>query len=264
MVTSSSWRIFWQFLKRDIYIHAKRLSTYLINFVLLYPMVYIICYGYIQARSYFGVDQPTQSTIFFCGTILLLIMSLTFELTIGLLFDMENERTIDYRMILLDPKLVLLEQIVFTSGLTFLLMAPFFPVAKLFLGSALETTNASWPLIGLFLLLSCICFSAYHVFIACALNNSKQIVHLWMRGNWPMISMGGFWVPWYTMYHYSPVLGKLLLVNPVIYATEGIKHSFVPSGEFIPVGYCIGALILFSCIFIVAAWHIFKKKVDHI
>ncbi len=257
-------RIFFEFLRRDFYVYFKRINTYAINFIILYPLTYIISFAYIQAKAYFGAENVTQATIFFAGNVILLIMSLAFECTILLLFDLENERTIDYRITLINPRLILFEQILFTTLFSFLLLAPFFPLTTFILRTQFDSAHTSWPLLFIMLFLTCLCCAAYHMFIACALKSSKQIVHFWMRCNLPLITFGGFLTPWYIMNQYSSIIGKMSLLNPFLYATEGIRQAIVGGTMFFSIACCTLVLIIFSCIFSFLACHLFKKKVDHI
>lgn len=256
--------VFAQLLKRDFYVYFKRASTYALNFIVLYPLVSIISYAYLQSKTYFGAQNVTQGTIFFAGSIVLLILSLTFELTILLLFDLENERTIDFRIVLLDPYLVLLEQIVFTTLFSFLMMIPFFPITKLILQDNFDTSNTSWPLLFLIIFLSCLACASYNLLVACALKSSNQLSHLWIRCNLPLLTLGGLWVPWYVVYEYAPGLGLLTLLNPLLYCTEGTRQALIGGTQFLPIGLCMLALLLFSLIFAGISCYLFKKKVDHI
>lgn len=257
-------RIFFQFLYRDFYVYLKRIQTYAINFIVLYPLTYIVSFAYIQAKAYFGIDNITQATIFFSGNVILLAMSLAFEFTIILLFDLENDRTIDYRITRLDPLLVLLEHIVFTTLFSFILLLPFFPITALVLQKNFDISHISWPLLFLMLFLSCLCCATYHLLVACALKNSKQIVHFWMRCNLPLMTLGGFWVPWYIMNQYSQYLGILTLFNPLLYATEGMRQAIIGGNMFLSASSCGLGLIIFSLIFTILTSWLFKKKVDHI
>lgn len=256
--------IFYQFCVRDFYIYAKRINTYIINFVILYPLTYIISFAFIQGQAYFGTNHSAEVTLFFAGNILLLMMSVTFELLISILFDLENTRTIEYRMLILPPRLVLLQQLFFTTLFSFILMIPFFPLSKLILGDIFVSTHTSWPLLMLMVFLSCLCCSAYNLLFSCALKNSRQIVHFWMRINIPLMNFGGFWAPWFIMNEFSPTLGILTQLNPLLYATEGIKQSIIPHKSFFSIGTCCTAIIGFSIICVVLSWYFFKKKVDHI
>lgn len=262
--TQRSLLLFLAFLKRDLYVYYKRIASYALNFVILYPLVSIISYAYLQSKTYFGAHNATQSTIFFAGSILLLILSLTFELTVLLLFDLENERAIDFRMIMLSPRLVLLEHVIFTTLFSFVMMVPFFPITKLCLQNSFDTSNTSWPLLFAVLLLSCLCCSAYNLLVMCALKNSNQLSHLWIRCNLPLLSLGGLWVPWHIMDLYSSTLGTVTLLNPFLYCTEGVRTAIIGSSDFLPIGICLMALTIFSLIFIQVSWFLFKKKVDHI
>lgn len=257
-------RIFFQFFLRDLYTYGKRIHTYILNFIVIYPTTYIIAFGYIQAKSYFGAENYTQATIFFAGNIILLIISLTFELTITQLFDLEHNRVTDYYITILHPRLVIVHRILFSTVFAFIAMLPFFPLSSMLLGRNFDTTQTNWITLLWILFLTCFCCSCYHMAVTCALRRSSQIVHFWMRLNLPLITIGGFWAPWHTMNYYSPALGIITLINPLLYATEGIRQALIPDTLFFSIESCSLALIAFSGIFMVISWYLFKLKVDHI
>jgi ABC-type multidrug transport system permease subunit len=256
--------ILWYFFRRDICAHTKQLYKQLIDFSLIYPVQYAICFAYLQARLFFGTQNIKQVTVFFAGSILVIILVFTFRLTVDLLFDLQNERFIDYQITMLSPRLVLLERIVFASLYTFILTVPFYPVAKIVLRNHIETSHASWLHLWIILFAGALCLSAYHQCATLILKRGEQLSSLWARVNFVLITFGGFWVPLHAMHDYSPLFAYFMQLNPALYVSEGLRQALVGGPEFLSFWHCLIALLLFSGVFIVASWYLFKKRVDHI
>ena len=233
-----------------------------INYALIYPTVFAIQTGYLQATSYFGGGDPQINTVLFAGTILLIMMLFTYKQNIELLFDLEQQRYVDYQITLLNPFLVLLERILFTGLYTFLIALPFYPVAGFLLPSLVDLSNANWLHVALILFAGSLCLSAYHLMAACMLKRSSNISSLWNRANNVLITLGGFWIPWYVMYQYSKTLGYLVYLNPAIYLTEGLKGAVTGNPIFLPFGLCLAMLYLFTVLFTGLCWLSFKRRVD--
>ncbi len=255
--------IFFQFLWRDTYIYLKKTKAYLINYALIFPAIFSISIAYLQANIFFGPEQTRLGTIIFSGSCIIPLIVVAFHLTFELLFDLEHNRFVDYQISILSPRLVLFERILFASLFTFFVMIPFYPMAKLFAGSAIDMSNTSWVSLFGILYLGALCASSYHQLAACIINES-QIVMFWVRVNFILIMFGGFWIPLQTMQDYSPALGYLVRLNPLLYLTEGIRQAIIGGEQFLSLAHCAGALFGFSVVFTILSWYFFKKRVDHI
>ena len=44
-------RTLWAFLRRDIYVYRKRIRFYLSNYLILYPLNYIITFGFLAPKA---------------------------------------------------------------------------------------------------------------------------------------------------------------------------------------------------------------------
>ena len=256
-----SLRIFLQFLHRDFFINAKSIKDNAINYALLCPITFGIQTAYLQANTYFGSGNITLNTALFSGTILLIMLMFTYTHNVELLFDLENKRYIDYQITILNPFLVLLERILFSSLLTFAITIPFYPVASLILPNYIDTSNASWIRIFILLYLGSLCTSAYHLFIACFLT-SNSVSLLWGRVNSTLLMFGGFWISWNIMYQYSPILGYCAYINPLLYISEGIKGALIGNDQYLPFALCVPMLLIFSAIFTLLCRIAFKRRVD--
>ncbi len=256
--------IFGQFLLRDCYVYKSRIFTYIINQGIIYPCLYAFAIGYIQPSIYFSTTNPLQGSALFIGHILIIVLVFANTLNVGLLFDLENDRYVEYQITVLSPQLVILERIIFGALFTFLISSSYFPVAKILLGSAFITEHASWPLTYAVLFASALCCSAYTTFTTCLIKSSIKLRSFWMRVNFGLITFGGLFIPYMVMKKFNPFLGYLALLDPLLYITEGLRNSILSDGQYINAWVCILVLLIFSIIFTVLAWHYFRKKVDHI
>ncbi len=255
--------IFCVFLWRDFTLGWKSKNSYLINYILIYPMLYAFTFLYLQSNIYFGAHQQAMGTAIFVGNILLALITLSNKYTNELMFDLEQNRFIDYQISLLPPRFVLLERITFAALCTFLMLMPYFPVAKLVFRDQFVTTNTSWIALEIMVFVGAFFCSSYNLLMSCILRTA-QISQFWIRINQPLLILGGFWVPRYIIQQFSPLLGALTYLNPLMYVTEGLRQAAIGGNQFLPLWICLVMLLLFTCLCIITSFYFFKKRTDHI
>lgn len=248
---------------RDSFVYLKDLQTHLINYLILYPVMLGFCFAYLQKNIYFGVEAVEKGTSLFLGSITALLLSIAFKVVVELLFDLEGNRFINYQITILSPRLLLLQRILFASLYTFLLSIFYFPMVKLIIGDHFFTANASWLQFTILIYFSSLCCASYTTLSICVLS-VNTLGAFWIRVNWVLMNLGGFWVPLATIKQFSPFLGKLAYLDPLMYMMEGTRSAILGSDEFLPVSYCILILFLFSILFSGLALYFFKKRIDHI
>jgi hypothetical protein len=254
--------IFITFLQRDLYVHTRQLRDHIINYSLIYPLMYMFCFAYLQTQIYFH-GQTHTGAIVFAGTCLVPLVVMAYHITFDLLFDLEKNHHIDFQIMVLNPRLIIIEQILFSSLFTFLVMIPYFPLARIVASSCINLNHISWPSLYLILYCGSLCVSSYHK-LAATLLTVETISMFWTRINHILLVLGGFWIPLYTIRSFSPTLAFLLHFNPIVYLTEGLRQSIVGGNNFLPIHQCVAALLILSVIFTALACHYFKKRVDHI
>src|SRR3989337_2669199 len=242
-----------QFFYRDFYVQIRQLPAHIINYSIIYPTMYIFAFAFLQTHIYFH-GQTQVGAVVFAGTCLVPLMVMAFHITFDLLFDLEKNRHIDYQMTALDPRLILVEQILFSSFFTFFIMIPFFPLARIFASSYIDLSNISWSSLFLILYLGSLCASAYHK-LAAILLTVEKISMFWTRVNHILLVLGGFWIPLHIIREFSPTLGFLLRFNPIVYLTEGLRQSIVGGSQFLPLAQCASALFVLSIIFTLLSFH---------
>lgn len=250
-------------MRHDFYGYYKRLATLFTNYCILYPLIFAFAFGYLMPNIYFG-NNPMAATILLAGHAVINILVLAYATNMMLLFDFDGDRYIDYQITLLNPRVVLLQRMLFAGLFSALAALPFFPIIKLILGNNFVTTSTSWLALFAIIFVGALLCSTYTIFLACYISNPRSLVRFWLRVNFLLITLGGLFAPWHIMNTFSPILGYAVLLNPLLYLTEGIRHAITQSSQFIPTHICIIALMLYATIFMLLAWYYFKKRMDHI
>jgi ABC-2 type transport system permease protein len=75
----------------------------------------------------------------------------------------------------------------------------------------------------------------------------------------PMIFFGCTYYPWSALETF-PLLQKIVLINPVVYASEGLRSVLAPRFPHLPWPVILGALLLFDALFLAAGIFRFRKK----
>ncbi len=75
----------------------------------------------------------------------------------------------------------------------------------------------------------------------------------------PMIFFGCTYYPWSALAHF-PVLQKIVLLNPLVYASEGLRGTLVPQFPHISVLAVLVALTLFDVLFLLTGLSQFRRK----
>ena len=75
----------------------------------------------------------------------------------------------------------------------------------------------------------------------------------------PMIFFGCAYYPWSALANF-PILQKVVLVNPLVYASEGLRGALVPQFPHMPVIAVILALIIFDSLLLMLGLRQFRKK----
>jgi len=256
--------VFAQLMRREAYVYRYRIPRYVINYLLIYPFLYSICFGYLQAQSYFGTQARQTGTLSFAGVGLIMMMITAYRSTFDLFHDLLDYKNVTYRMTILNPKLVLLQHILFGWMLSFMLMLPFYPIAATLAGHIFDTSHTNWPQLVLLLAVGSLTCVTYHLLAAIVLTRPEQISTFWFRGNFVMLVFGGAWIPHYVIQTVAPPIGYLSYVLPITYISDGLRQVIIGSNLFMPLSICIPMLACYSIIFMGACCYLFKKRIDHL
>jgi ABC-2 type transport system permease protein len=75
----------------------------------------------------------------------------------------------------------------------------------------------------------------------------------------PMIFFGCAYYPWSALNHF-PILQKIVLVNPLVYASEGLRGTLVPQFPHLSIPVVLIALTFFDALLLAAGLRQFHRK----
>lgn len=255
-------RIFWQLLRRDIYAFRNQIKSFAINYMIISPIVYSINYGYLMPNSGLINPTPEVGTVFFLGSVLQVLISPSIGLAIGVFFDAHHTKLIYYQMTFAPLRLIVLERILFFSGVTFLFVGPYYLIAKWLLGGFLVTSHAHWLLIAMLIYMATIFFSAFALFFIFYIDRIHQFSNFFDRFMFPMLQLGGLRVPFSIFWEYSIFLGIAVLFNPMLHITESLRKAMLGGATYLPYYITVPAILIASVLFIVLALRYAYKRLD--
>lgn len=260
----SSFHVMLQFMRRDLKVYGKKFKDQFINVIFLYPFFFAVS-GLIQANIFFRGDAVIfGATNFFASAPTLPLLVIAYHLVFELFYDLEGNRFINYQIMVLDPHLVLLEKLMMTTLVSFLSIAPFFPMAYLLVSkSYVDVAGVQW--IGVYgvLFAASFCLCAYNLCASVMLRKDTLNI-FWNRINHCLVVFGGFWVPSSLLIQYWPPLKYLLYFNPLHFLSEGLRSAIIGGSNFMPYQESILGLCILGIIFTLGALYQFKKRIDHV
>ncbi len=246
------------------YTYRLRISTYLINYGLFYPIVLTISFGYLQPRTYFNDTTGTLGLVLIAGVLLIMLASLSGDMAYAFLHDKSTKGYVYYLQSIFPYFIIYLSYIVFATCWVSAVISLFFIVSwgtfSLFSTGTVQSIQITKLFIAI--ILSSCTWVCYHYLASVVLNNVHQISPFWVRITMPLQMLGGMFTPWAIMYAVSPYLGYLALCTPFIYVTEGLRAALLGGSYFLNYTLCMITLTIICFILICVGLHRFKKQID--
>ncbi|HTM06185.1 MAG TPA: hypothetical protein VL201_03000 [Patescibacteria group bacterium] len=251
------------FFWRDWLIYRTSLKDNCINYGLLWPLTFGFSFAVLRKNILFSSSQdPYFGSMILVGSIVVPMMVIAYVVIFDLMFDLESRKHVLFQTLMVNPKLVLLQRIIFATGYTFFVSMLLFPALILFLGSHFAIQNHAWVTLALFMLLATCAMCALQQ--ACATTLTLQKLDIfWIRFNGVMMNMGGAFITTSALLK-IPFLGVLFFLNPVLHMTEGVRGILYPNSNVIPLSICCLYLSIITIVSITVGWILFKRRVDHI
>jgi ABC-2 type transport system permease protein len=132
------------------------------------------------------------------------------------------------------------------------------PLAWLVLGRGVQITIAT-PLTFALILVLVAAFSACGgLALGCSMNQ-QHIGLMFSMVMTPMIFFGCTYYPWSALNTF-PILQKAVLINPLVYASEGLRATLVPQFTHLSITAVLVALLFFDALLLLVGLRQFEKK----
>jgi ABC-type polysaccharide/polyol phosphate export permease len=248
-----------QLLKRDLLSFKKEFFSRLSDTAFLI-VTNLIVFGYFMSHSGLGRDY---------GAFMLVtaIASYGFFNLVGhistFIQDIEGDRTISYTLTLPVPYYI----VFIHQALCWALRAAFitifiFPLGKLILWDRFDMSQISYlKLIPMFFTVNFF-YGIFGLWLSSLLKQAGQLSLLWIRVINPLVMFGGFFYTWQQVHEAFPKIAPFLLINPILYALEGLRSTILGSQGYLPSSLCFAVLWIFTIIFGLHAIRRLKKRLD--
>ena len=243
-------------LARDVHV-ARRNAIQLLFQTFLQPLLFVFIFGRVMVGS--GYMPPEYKSLLLPG-----IMAITMVFTgiwavaMPLIAEFQWTREIEDRLLApIEISWVAVEKVL--AGLIQAMIAGLIvlPLGQLILRPGLQF-NISPALFVVMVILVATFSAAGGLALGCSMDQ-QHIGLMFSMVLTPMIFFGCTYYPWSALDKF-PILQKIVLINPLAYASEGVRAAVVPQFSHIPTGYILLALVFFDGLLLAFGLRQFQKK----
>jgi ABC-2 type transport system permease protein len=243
---ASAARVFGALLRRDVRVARKELPSFLLR-TTLQPIMFTVVFGYLLPKMGF-LDRGYTAALLPGVLAVSLAMAAVQAVALPMVVDFAATKEIEDRLLApISTWLVAVEKVV--SGILQGLISALFvlPVARLIMGPVPGLTLSHFGEVVVVALLGAAAFSA----MGLVLGTAVQPQHVGMMFSLivaPMIFFGCTYYPWRGL-DAVPVVKYLVLVNPLVYVSEGMRASLTPGIPHMPLPVVLGMLVALTAVF---------------
>ena len=244
-------------LARDAHV-ARRNGLQLLLQTFLQPLLFVFIFGRVMVGS--GYLPPAYKSLLLPG-IIAIRMTFTgiWAVAMPLIAEFQWTREIEDRLLApIDIRWIAIEKVI--AGMLQALVAGLvvIPLGWLILRPGIEISISS-PLTFALIIILVATFSACGgLAVGCSMNQ-QHIGLMFSMLITPMIFFGCTYYPWSALKTF-PILQKLVLINPLVYASEGMRASLVPQFPHLSLVAILVMLAFFDVLLLVVGLRQFEKK----
>lgn len=255
-------RIFWQLTRRDFRIFKKILPGRLIDTTILI-LGNLLIFAYVFPMQQIGGNRFNFGLFIFSGSIFLYSYFDSIAYTTVTVSDIESDQTILHTLSLPIPSALTFIQMVVSWAMRYGLAALIvIPLGKICLLDEFKMSSVNWAKFALIYVVAYMFFGCFFLWLTSVVKKISNLGHLFTRVGNPMFMFGAYFFTWYQADKIAPFFAKIILINPLLYAFEGIRSVIVGPELFLSYWLCIGMLILFSIVMGYDGVRRLKRRLD--
>lgn len=252
-----NWKTFAAMLARDAHV-ARRNFLSVLAHTLLQPMLFVLIFGRVMTSS--GYMNAEYRSLLLPGIVaLIIVLSGIWSVAMPLIAEFQFTREIEDRLLApMEIEWLAIEKIV--AGMVQSLVAGLvvIPIAWLVMGGGANLEQAR-PLFFLGIALLVSLFSAgFGLVLGCTVGQT-QVGLMFSLVVGPMIFFGCTYYPWSALAGF-PILQKAVLVNPLVYASEGLRAALIPQFTHMSARVVVLALVVINAACIGFGLRQFRRK----
>lgn len=252
-----NWKAFTAMMARDAHVARRNIVTLLLQ-TLLQPLLFVFIFGQVMTGS--GLMTATYKSMLLPGIMAIsMLMTGIQSVSMPLIAEFQFTREIEDRLLApMEIKWVAIEKIVggmlqaLISGLIVL------PAAWLLLGRNVGISFDHPGILAAVAVLVALLSSAGGLTLGCAVGQT-HIGLLFSVVLGPMIMFGCAYYPWSALNKF-PIMQYAVLVNPLVYASEGLRATLAPHIPHMPLLAIIAVLVVADGILVMFGLNRFYRK----
>jgi ABC-2 type transport system permease protein len=252
-----NWKAFMALLARDAHVARRNLVPLLFQ-TFLQPLLFVFIFGRVMVGS--GYLPAVYKSLLLPGIMAIsMVFTGIWAVAMPLIGEFQFTREIEDRLLApIDISWVAVEKVV--AGLIQAIVAGLvvIPLGWIILRPGLELHLAN-PLVFVCVTVLVAGFSACGgLALGCSVDQ-QHIGLMFSMVLTPMIFFGCTYYPWSALNKF-PILQKIVLINPLAYASEGLRATLVPQFPHLSLPLILVALTGFDVLLLVVGLRQFRKK----
>jgi ABC-2 type transport system permease protein len=252
-----NWKAFGAMLARDA--HVARRNAMLIFFqTFLQPLLFVFIFGRVMVGS--GYMPAIYKSLLLPGIIAIsMVFTGIWAVAMPLIAEFQWTREIEDRLLApIDISWIAIEKVI--AGMLQALVAGLvvLPLGWLVLRPGVDIGIKSPLEFAIMMLLVAVFASAGGLALGCTMDQ-QHVGLMFSMVITPMIFFGCTYYPWSALKTF-PILQKAVLINPLVYASEGLRAALVPQFAHLWTAAILVALILFDLLLLALGLRQFGKK----
>lgn len=252
-----NWKTFRAMLARDVHV-ARRNAVTLVLQTLLQPLLFVFIFGMVMTRS--GIMPPSYKSMLLPGIIAIsMLMTGIQAVSMPLIMEFQFTKEIEDRLLApMEIKWVAIEKVVAGMVQALISGAVVLPAGWLLLGFQAGITFNSPGTLAAIVLLIALLSAAGGLTLGCSVGQT-HIGLLFSLVLAPMIMFGCAYYPWSFLKDF-PIMQMVVLVNPLVYASEGLRATLAPHIPHLPLVAIITVLAAADIVLIAVGLNRFHRK----
>jgi ABC-2 type transport system permease protein len=252
-----NWKTFFALLGRDAHVARRNIIPVLLQ-TFLQPLMFVFIFGRVMVSS--GYMPAAYKSLLLPGIMAIsMVFTGVWAVAMPLIAEFQFTREIEDRLLApMEISWLAIEKVFFGTMQAVLAGLVVIPAGWLLLRPGVDLKLDS-PLTFAAVTLLVALFSACG---GLALGCSVSQTHIGLMFSMvltPMIFFGCTYYPWSALAHF-PILQKIVLVNPLVYASEGLRGTLVPQFPHLPVIAVLVVLTAFDTLFLATGLRQFRRK----
>jgi ABC-2 type transport system permease protein len=232
---------------RDLRVLRRELYAFLSR-TIMQPLLFVFVFAYLFPRIGQGIGGGSGGAGVDFATVLvpgLVAVAIIFQGITAVALPLSNEfggtKEIEDRITAPVPvQVVALEKVLFGALQSILAGLVVLPMVVLVPATPVELTVTSWPLLAAVTVLSALLSGSLGLALGTYVN-PRQIGLMFSLVVLPLTFLGAVYYPW-SLLDAVPWLQVAVLVNPLVYISEGLRAALTPSIDTMPTVAFLGAL----------------------